>query len=179
MNRRAFLATVGGAVLAGCGGQSTATPGVSVDDLDQLGATKRTCEKGVANAGSIRLDGRDVSIEGTVVGEAICAKPSGQLLTGSGPSDGTVTIVIEASVPGERDCEKCRTRVDYEGGVRLDERPETLTLEHVTLDGGQTEVARAVTLGGETEATKNETTVPRDTTDGTDRKATKTATSGR
>ncbi|WP_302080061.1 hypothetical protein [Salinibaculum rarum] len=153
MDRRAFLATVGGAALAGCGGQATETPGVSVGDLDQLGATRRTCDADVANSGSITLDGRDVSLEGTVVGDAICAKPTGQLLTGSGTTDGTVTIVIEAAVPGSRECEECRTRIDYEGAVRLDNRPETVTLEHVTLDGGQTEVARATTLTVETEPT--------------------------
>jgi hypothetical protein len=157
MNRRAFLATVGGAALAGCGGRSSQTPGISVGDLDQLGATQRTCEDGVANSGSIRLDGRDVSLEGTVVGNAICAKPGGQLLTGSGTTEGTVTIVIEAAVPGNRDCEECRTRVDYEGSVRLDDPPETLTLEHVTLDGGQTEVARATILSVDSDSTETAT----------------------
>ncbi len=166
MNRRALLATVGGAVLAGCSGQSTQTPGITVGDLDQLGATRRTCEERVASSGSIRVDGRDVSLEGTVVGAAICAKPSGQLLTGAGTTEGTVTIVIEASVPGNRDCEECRTRVDYEGSVRLDDPPETLTLEHVTLDGGQTEVARATTLSVDSDSTQTATTA-RTASDGT------------
>ncbi|MEF8784495.1 MAG: hypothetical protein V5A45_01090 [Haloarculaceae archaeon] len=157
MNRRAFLATVGGAVLAGCGGQSTQTPGINVGDLDQLGATQRTCEDGVANSGSIRHDGRDVSVEGTVVGDAICAKPTGQVLSGSGTTEGTVTIVIEAAVPGNRDCEECRTRVEYEGSVRLDNTPETLTLEHVTLDGAQTEVARATTVAVDSDSTQTAT----------------------
>jgi hypothetical protein len=146
MNRRAFLAVAGSAVVAGCGGQSEQTPVVGVGDMDELGATTRTCDEDVANEGSASLDGRRVSVEGTIVGEAICAKPSGHVLTGSEQTAGTVTIVIEAAVPGQRDCEECRTRVDYEGSVRLDSEPETVTLEHVTLDGGQTEVARVTTI---------------------------------
>ncbi|WP_340099815.1 hypothetical protein [Salinibaculum salinum] len=171
MNRRAFLATVGGAVIAGCGGQSTQTPGISVGDLDQLGATQRTCDNSVTNSGSIRHDGRDVSVEGTVVGDAICAKPTGQVITGSGTTEGTVTIVIEAAVPGNRDCEECRTSVEYEGSVRLDDQPETLTLEHVTLDGGQTEVARATTVAVDSDSTQTATP--------TDKTATRTATRDR
>lgn len=158
MNRRAFLASVGGAVLAGCGGQSAGTPAVGVDGLDELGAIRRTCDADAASSGSLTLDGRDVSVEGTIVGDAICARPTGQVLTGSG----TVAIVIEASVPGQRDCEDCRTRVDYEGSVRLAEPPETLTLEHVTIDGAQTEVARATTL-----TVERDSTPPVTTTDGT------------
>lgn len=146
MNRRAFLAAVGTTALAGCGGDSSGTPLVDIDGLDGLGATTRTCDEGVANEGTATLDGRDVSIEGTVVGDSICAEPTGQVLTGSGDAAGEVTIVIEASVPGDRDCQKCHTRIDYEGSVRLDAKPEVLTLEHVTVDGAQTEVARVTTL---------------------------------
>ena len=151
MNRRSFLAVAGSAVVAGCGGQSEQTPVVSVGDMDELGATERTCDPDVATEGRATLDGKRVSVEGTVVGDAICAKPTGQVLTGSGSTEGTVTLVIEAAVPGQRDCEECRTRVDYEGSVTLEERPDVLTLEHVTLDGAQTEVARVTTLRTETE----------------------------
>jgi hypothetical protein len=164
MNRRAFLAAAGSAVVAGCGAQSGETPIVGVGDMDELGATNRTCDESVANEGTATLDGRDVAVEGTVVGEAICAKPTGQVLSGSGETAGTVTIVIEASVPGSRDCEECRTRVDYEGSVTLEEKPELLTLEHVTVDGAQTEVARVTTLetgtGTETETETRTPTSP-------------------
>lgn len=159
MNRRAFLAVAGSAVVAGCGGQSSDTPVVSVGDMDELGATKRTCDEDVANEGTVTLEETSVAVEGTVVGDAICAKPTGQVVTGAGETAGTVSIVIEASVPGERDCEECRTRIDYEGSVQLEETPEVLTLEHVTVDGAQTEVARVTTLETGTEtATTTETT---------------------
>lgn len=157
MNRRAFLTVAGSAVVAGCGGGSSDTPLVSVGDMDELGATNRTCDEDVANEGRVTVEGRTVSVEGTVVGDSICAKPTGQVLTGSGEAAGTVTIVIEASVPGERDCEECRTRVDYTGSVTLEESPTELTLEHVTTDGAQTEVARVTTLETGT-ATPAETT---------------------
>ena len=164
MNRRAFLAVAGSAVLAGCGGQSNDTPVVSVGDMDELGATRRTCDEDVANEGTVTLDGRDVAVSGTVVGDAICAKPTGQVVTGAGETAGTVTVVIEASVTGQRDCEECRTRIDYEGSVRLDEAPEVLTLEHVTVDGAQTEVARITTLETGTETRTGTAPAPETTT---------------
>ena len=160
MNRRAFIAAAGSAVIAGCGGQSADTPIVAVGDMDELGATNRTCDDTVANEGVARLDGREVSVEGTVVGEAICAKPTGQVLSGSGETAGSVAVVIEASVPGERDCQECRTRVDYKGSVTLDETPELLTLEHVTVDGAQTEVARVPTPETGTEPAASNTAEP-------------------
>lgn len=146
MNRRRFLAVAGSAAVAGCGGGSGDTPVVGVGDMDALGATRRTCDDTVTNEGTLGLDGRNVSVEGTVVGEAICAKPTGQVLTGAGQTAGTVSIVIEVAVPGQRDCRQCRTRVGYEGAVTLETEPDLLTLEHITVGGAQTEVARVTTL---------------------------------
>lgn len=155
--RRAFLGTVGGALLAGCRGGDNGEPPVDVAEMDELAATEKTCDDTARNRGTVSLDGETVRVEGTIVASAICAKPDGQVLIGSGESAGTVTVVVEASVPGERDCEACHTRIDYEGSVSLEESPDVLTLEHVTTDGDEIEVDRIPSRETATRTAENST----------------------